>query len=253
MEGGVADPVFERYKDALKQGHVAVFKGRPKEALSHYQEAAKVAGHRPLPFVSMGSVLLQMGRHQEAIAAYDEALRRAPDDRQALGGKAAVLMAANKRGEATVLLHRVAELDAEEARLKAEAAETAHAAARAGGPEQLLMAAEESRRTGQGGAALESFVAAAAGFEQLGQLDAALDACSRALAVSLAAPAVHLQMARIYFHRGWDDRAIDRILLLDRLLGLEDEPATHEALRELARLHQAADARLAGVAVGGRA
>ena len=35
------DPVFERYKEALKQGHVAVFKGQHKEALARYQEAAR--------------------------------------------------------------------------------------------------------------------------------------------------------------------------------------------------------------------
>jgi tetratricopeptide (TPR) repeat protein len=247
----VTDPVFERYKEALKQGHVAVFKGRPKDALGHYQEAAKLAGHRPLPFVSMGSVLLQMGRHQEAIAAYDEALRRAPDDRQALGGKAAVLMAAGKRADATALYGRIAQLEAEETRQQAEAVATAQAAAWAGGPERMLMAAEDAQRAGHPHVALDSYVAAAAGFQQLGQLDAALDACGRALDISLAAPPAHLQMARIYFQRGWNERAVERILLLDRLLGLEDEPATRDGLRELARLHQVADARLARVASSG--
>src|SRR4051794_3032494 len=85
----MSEPVFERYKEALKQGHVATFKGRPREALQYYQEAARLASHRALPFVSMGSALLQLGRAQEAINAYDEALQRAPDDRQALSGKAA--------------------------------------------------------------------------------------------------------------------------------------------------------------------
>ena len=92
----MTDPVFERYKEALKRGHVAVFRGRPKEALASYQEAARLVGHRALPWVSMGSVLLQMGRVQESIAAYDEALQRAPGDRQALGGKAIALTAAGR-------------------------------------------------------------------------------------------------------------------------------------------------------------
>jgi tetratricopeptide (TPR) repeat protein len=244
----MADPVFERYKEALKQGHVAVFKGRPKEALAHYQEAAKLAGHRPLPFLSMGSVLSQMGRHQEAIAAYDEALRRAPDERQALSGKASALLAAGKRNEAANLLQRVAELEAEENRAKAEAVATAQAAAWSGGPERLLMAAEDAQRSGHARVAIDSYVAAAAGYQQLHHLDAALDACQRALGVALGAPAVHLQMARIYFQRGWHDRAAERMLLLDRLLEMEDDPVTRDGLRELARLNQVSEPRLARLA-----
>ena len=58
-----------------------------------------------------------------------------------------------------------------------------------------------------------------------GQLDAALDACQRALGVSLGAPAAHLQMARIYFQRGWRDRGVERLLLLARLLTLDGRPA----------------------------
>ena len=40
----MADPVFARYKEALKQGHVAVLKGQHKEALAHYQEAGRPRG-----------------------------------------------------------------------------------------------------------------------------------------------------------------------------------------------------------------
>lgn len=236
----MTDPVFERYKEALKKGHVAVFKGRHKEALGHYQEAAKLAGHRPLPFVSMGSVLQQMGRPQEAVAAYDEALRRAPDDAQALSGKAAALLSTGKRAQATDLLQRIAYLEAEDSRRRAEAAATAQAAAMSAGPEYLLLVAEDAWRRGNFRAAIDSYVAAAAGHQQQGHLDAALDACQRALGLSLGAPSVHLQMARIYFQRGWNDRAIERLLLLDRMLDLEDDPATREGLRELARVHRAA-------------
>ncbi len=34
----------------------------------------------------------------------------------------------------------------------------------------------------------------------------------------------HLQMARIYFQRGWADRGVERLLLLSRLLTLEEDP-----------------------------
>jgi tetratricopeptide (TPR) repeat protein len=242
----MADPVFERYKDALKKGHVAVFKGRPKEALGHYQEAARLAGHRPLPFVSMGSVLLQMGRHQEAIGAYEEALRRAPDDPQALIGLGATLTAAARKAEAAEVLGRAAQAEAEEGRRRAEAA----SAALTEGPERLMMAAEESRRASQPRAAIESYVAAAAGYQGRGQLDAALDACQRGLAVSPGATLVHLQMARIYLARGWLDLAAERVALLERMLSLDADPVLRDGLRELAGQHESADQRPARLASG---
>jgi tetratricopeptide (TPR) repeat protein len=242
----MADPVFERYKEALKKGHVAVFKGRPKEALGHYQEAAKLAGHRPLPFASMGSVLLQMGRHQESIAAYEEALRRSPDDAQSLSGLASALTAAGRHADADEVLKRVAVVEAEESRQRAEA----EAAARAEGPERLMIAAEDARRANEPRAAIDAYVSAASSYQQLGQLDAALDACQRALAVSQGAPTVHLQMARVYFQRGWTQLATERMLLLDRMLTLEEDPLVREALRELARTHHASEPRLARLAIG---
>ena len=52
------DPIFERYKEALKAGHVAVLRGRPDEAIGHYREAAEIAPERPLPHTSLGGVLL---------------------------------------------------------------------------------------------------------------------------------------------------------------------------------------------------
>ena len=60
-----------------------MFRAGP-EAVGHYQEAGRLAGHRPLPFVSMGSVFLSMRRPADAIAAFDEALRSIPWDLSAL-------------------------------------------------------------------------------------------------------------------------------------------------------------------------
>lgn len=247
----MAEPVFERYKEALKQGHVAMFKGRPKDALAHYQEAAKLAGHRPLPFINMGSVLLQMGRAQEAISAYDEALHRSPDDLQALNGKAAALQSSGKRSDAAAILQHVAELEAEANRLRLEAEADAKAEAWAGGPERLLIAAEQAQQSGNNAAAIEAYVGAAAGYADRDQLDSALDACMRGLGLSLGAPSVHLQMARIYFQRGWTDRAVERLLLLDRLLAFDNDPGAVSALRELAKIHRGDDARLSGLTAPG--
>ena len=129
---------------------------------------------------------------------------------------------------------QVARLEADQARARVEQQASAQAAVWAGGPERLLAAAEASSRDGQNEAAIEGFVAAAVGYQQQGHLDAALDACQRALGVSLGAPAAHLQMARIYFQRGWADRGVERLLLLTRLLSLDDDPMTREGVQALA-------------------
>ncbi len=54
----MSDPVSTRYKDALQRGHVAVVKGRPREAIGHYEQAGALAPDRPLPYLRMGAVLL---------------------------------------------------------------------------------------------------------------------------------------------------------------------------------------------------
>ena len=141
--------------------------------------------------------------------------------------------------ESAELVQQVARLEADQARQRVEQQASAQAAAWAGGPERLLAVAEASRRDGHERAAIDGFVAAAAGYQQQGHLDAALDACQRALGVSLGAPAAHLQMARIYFQRGWADRGVERLLLLSRLLTLEEDPLTREGVLQLARTHQA--------------
>jgi predicted Zn-dependent protease len=240
----VSEAVFERYKEALKQGHVAAFRGKPRDALEHYREAARLAGHRSLPFTSIGGVLLQLGRPQEAIAAYDDALRRAPDDRQALSGKAAALLAAGRRAEASELLERVAQIEAVD---RGALDTTSRASTWAGGPEPLVAAAEKAVRDGNPAAAVDAYVSAASGYADRNQVDAALDACHRGLALSLGAPSVHLEMARIYFQRGWPDRAVERMLLLDRLLALDEDAMASGALRDLAREHAGSDVRLAAL------
>jgi tetratricopeptide (TPR) repeat protein len=237
----VTEAVFERYKEALKQGHVAAFRGKPRDALEHYREAARLAGHRSLPFTSIGGVLLQLGRPQEAIAAYDEALRRAPDERQALSGKAAALLAAGKRAEAAALLERVAQIEATD---RGALDTSSRTSAWAGGPEPLVTAAQNAARDGNAAAAIDAYVSAATGFAELNQINAALDACHRALGVSLGAPSIHIEMARIYFRHGWPDRAVERMLLLDRFLALDEDPMASGALRDLAREHLDADERL---------
>ncbi|MEA2578778.1 MAG: Tetratricopeptide repeat [Chloroflexota bacterium] len=104
----MSDALYERYKDALRRGHVAALRGRQDAALAAYGEAAKLAPDRPLPLVGIGNVLAGLGKHPEALAAFDAALERAPTDESALRGRADVLVASGDRAGAADTLDRLA-------------------------------------------------------------------------------------------------------------------------------------------------
>ena len=104
----MSDALYERYKDALRRGHVAALRGRQDAALAAYGEAAKLAPDRPLPLVGIGNVLAGLGKHPEALAAFDAALERAPTDETALRGRADVLVASGDRAGAADTLDRLA-------------------------------------------------------------------------------------------------------------------------------------------------
>ncbi len=94
----MSDALYERYKDALRRGHVAALRGRPEEALSAYREAVEIAPERALPYTSLGGVLAKSARYDEAVAAYDHALARAPRDEAALRGRADALVGRGPAG-----------------------------------------------------------------------------------------------------------------------------------------------------------
>ena len=104
----MSDALYERYKDALRRGHVAAQRGRHDAALEAYGEAARIAPDRALPFVSVARVLTTLGRAGDAIAAYDAALERAPGDEAALRGRADLLIGAGDRVRAADALDRLA-------------------------------------------------------------------------------------------------------------------------------------------------
>jgi tetratricopeptide (TPR) repeat protein len=135
----MSDALYERYKEALRRGHVAALRGRQDAALTAYGEAAKLAPDRPLPLVGIGNVLAGLGKHTEALAAFDAALDRAPADESALRGRADVLIATGDRVRAAEALDRLAAaLDA-----SGRPSEALDAARRA-----LELAESRSRRAG---------------------------------------------------------------------------------------------------------
>ena len=57
----MSEALYERYKDALRRGHIAAQRGRPEEALTAYRAAIEIAPDRVLPYVSVGNVLSGYG------------------------------------------------------------------------------------------------------------------------------------------------------------------------------------------------
>jgi tetratricopeptide (TPR) repeat protein len=104
----VSDALYERYKDALRRGHVAAAHSHFDEALEAYGEAARLAPDRPLPLVGIGTVLTRLGKASEAVGAFDKALDRAPTDEPALRGRTDALLAAGDRVGAAETLDRLA-------------------------------------------------------------------------------------------------------------------------------------------------
>ena len=119
--------LYERYKDALRRGHVAALRGKTDEAIGAYAEAISLAPDRPLAHVSRAGVLVKVGRLDEALAGYERALRLAPRDPGALGGRAEVLARLGRRTEAAMAFDDLADLHEVAGRI-ADACDTARRA-----------------------------------------------------------------------------------------------------------------------------
>ncbi len=119
----MTDDLYERYKEALRLGHVAVLRGTLEEALTAYRSAAEIAPSRALPHTSLGGALLRLGRLDEALIEYAAAVARAPHDEGALLGQAEALTSAGQRAEAARVLDHVSEIEEAAGRLP-EAADT---------------------------------------------------------------------------------------------------------------------------------
>jgi tetratricopeptide (TPR) repeat protein len=113
-----SDALYERYKEALRRGHVAALRDRLDAAVVAYREAAELAPERALPHASLGSVLVRLRRPEEAVAAYALALDRAPRDEGAQAGRAEALAALGRPVEAADALDRLALQQEADARLR---------------------------------------------------------------------------------------------------------------------------------------
>lgn len=106
------DALYERYKDALRRGHVASLRGRLEEALAAYAEAASIAPERATPHTSAGTALLRRKRPADALNHYTTALRLSARDDAALLGRAQALADLDRRPEAADAFDTLAEVRA---------------------------------------------------------------------------------------------------------------------------------------------
>ncbi|HEY5487855.1 MAG TPA: hypothetical protein VIK06_09420 [Candidatus Limnocylindrales bacterium] len=119
----MTEDLYERYKEALRGGHVAVLRGGLDEAIRMYTAAAEIAPSRALPHTSLGGVYMRLSRLDEALTEYGAAVARSPHDEGALLGQADALATVGKPRDAAMALDHVAEIQEASARLP-EAADT---------------------------------------------------------------------------------------------------------------------------------
>lgn len=119
----MTDDLYERYKEALRIGHVAVLRGALEGAVEAYRAAAAIAPSRALPHTSLAGVLLRLGHLEEALDEYAAAVSRSPHDEGALLGQAEALTVAGQRVAAAMALDHVSEIQEASGRLP-EAADT---------------------------------------------------------------------------------------------------------------------------------
>ena len=109
----MTEALFDRYREALRAGHVAVLRGRLEAAAAWYREAAALANDRPVPRTALGSVELRLGQPDQALASFDAALAIAPADDAALMGRAQALVVLQRPDDAAATFDVLA--DAREA------------------------------------------------------------------------------------------------------------------------------------------
>ncbi len=113
-------------------------------------------------------------------------------------------------------------------------------------PALKLSPLPENRLARQGNteAAIDAWLSESTEHIAVDHFDAALDACLRALSLNSGSTRVHLALVRVYFQRGWHEQAVERAILLDRLLLMVPNGANPTELRELATRYGSADPRV---------
>lgn len=242
----MTETLFERYKEALRAGHVAVVRGRLEAAAAAYGEAIAIAPDRAVPRTSLGMVRLRLGEPEAALDAYDAALALVPDDDPSILGRAQALVVLRRTGEAARAYDELADLRAEGGRLP-EAAEAARRAlaiepsdARRERHASLVARVREASgdAVAAGAAALDERVAAddgAAAVDASGSGDVGGAAAAAAMISALPRPEALVEALEMAVARGDVETAATAAL------------AAARAYRALGHVAAASDACLEGI------
>jgi hypothetical protein len=111
----------------------------------------------------------------------------------------------------------------------------------------LVAEADALVDAGRRAEARDRYLLAARALREGGRLLAALDACYLALAIAPADAELHLILAELYDERGWSLQAVDKLVLLARLLDLEGDQATRQRLCQLVAARFGSDPRLTAI------
>jgi tetratricopeptide (TPR) repeat protein len=224
------DDVFARYQAALRAAHQLAADGKFKDALSRYEEAARVADQRALPQIGIGGMLLRLGKPKDALVAYERALALEPDNLDALSGRAAAFLAAGKRSQAASVQQQIVSLRAAPPTRAGVAQELLTPLSRA---ETLAIAGEQARDAGRPETAIDAWLSEAREHAAAQRFDAALDAAMRALSLDTGSARAHLALTRVCFERGWNADGTERSASLRRLLELAPDDDVSAGLDEL--------------------
>jgi len=114
----MTETLFERYKEALRAGHVAVLRGRLDDAAVAYRDAISITADRAVPRTALGGVQLRLGDPAGALETFDGALALDPDDDASLGGRAQALVVLRRTAEAAVVYDHLADVRAARGRVR---------------------------------------------------------------------------------------------------------------------------------------
>ena len=92
-----------------------------------------------------------------------------------------------------------------------------------------------ARAAGDLGIAAAAYLTAARGYALLDDSDAAVDACLRGLEARPGDIDIHFLLTVLYLRHGWNELAVQRALLIEHRLDIDDDAVRRGALRALAR------------------
>ena len=170
-----SEAVYERYRGALRAGHLAALAGALDAAVRSYRVAARIQPDRTGPYAALGRVLLASGHAGEALDAFGVVLGRLPTDTAALDGAAHALVELDRPEEAADLLDRLAAAHLEQQRHTDALNAMERAFDRAPSPERRMILDRMRRDSPAGATSRPHGTPAANGTTWLGRLTPQVD------------------------------------------------------------------------------